>query len=518
MNEIILQMEHIYKRFPGVLALNDVSIELGKGEILSIVGENGAGKSTLMKILAGSYAHGSYEGKIVLNNKMFTAKNSRAAENAGIAMIYQELNVELDMSIGENILMGDWPRKYTGFVDWKKTHKKAIDVLQTLNVSIDTHMNMRNLNASMQQLVCIARALVRNPKILILDEPTAALTESEAKNLMSVLRNLKTQGISCIYISHKLDEVFDISDRVITMRDACIVSTYAKSEIVPDKIIEDMVGRRVDQTVKKNIFYSDNEALRIEHFRVRHPYASHKNIIEDVSFHVKKGEVLGLTGLVGSGRSELLKAIFGAFPKADGQVFIDGKLCKISSPEDAIEKGICMLSEDRKFDGFVGSMNIRENMTLSSLKKISSKSIINSKLEIKLALKYFDYLKVRSRSTENNITTLSGGNQQKVILAKALLTEAKILFLDEPTRGIDVGAKSEIYKIISELTEKGMSIIVVSSELPELISLCDRFIVLCNGKISAEYTAENISQNAIIHAAAFGQKEILESQIKRGCL
>jgi D-xylose transport system ATP-binding protein len=506
MSEHILEMKHIYKRFPGVLALNDVSICLNKAEILSIVGENGAGKTTLMRILSGVYPHLDYEGGIMLNDHPFMAKNTRSAEKAGIAMIYQELNVELDLSIGENIMLGIWPKRKNQLVNWKLLHQKAEEILNILNVSIDTRITMRHLSASMQQLVCIAMTLAKNPKILILDEPTAALTESETENLMRILRMLKSKDISCIYISHKLDEVFDISDRIVTMRDARVVSEYLKEDIVPAKVIEDIIGRKILQTLVKKERIRDIETFRIEHLAVKHPYATNKNIIEDVSFSLKKGEVLGLTGLMGSGRSELLKAVFGAFLRVRGDIYIDGQWCKIASPQEAIENGICMLSEDRKFDGFVGSMNIRENITLSSLKKISSKTFINKKLEIKLARQFFDYLKIKAKSPETNIITLSGGNQQKVILAKSLLTEARVLFLDEPTRGIDIGTKGEIYKIIQELSEKGISIIVISSELPELISLCDRFIVLCNGYISAEFTSSNVSQNAILHAAAFGDR------------
>jgi D-xylose transport system ATP-binding protein len=507
MSERILEMKHIYKRFPGVLALNDVSIHLNKGEILSIVGEIGAGKTTLMRILSGVYPHTDYEGDIILNDRPFAAKNTRSAENAGIAMIYQELNVEFDLSVGENIMLGIWPKKKNQLVNWKLLHQKARELLNTLNVPIETRITMRHLSASMQQLVCIARALAKDPRILILDEPTAALTESETENLMGILRMLKSRGISCIYISHKLDEVFDISDRVVTMRDACVVSEYFKSDIVPAKVIEDMVGRRIVQTSAKKENLWDIEILRIEHLAVKHPYAVNKNIIEDVSFALKKGEVLGLTGLMGSGRSELLKTVFGVFPKVRGDIYIDGQLRKISNTREAIENGICMLSEDRKFDGFVGSMNIRENITLSSLKKISSKTFINRNLEKKFARQFFEYLKIKAESPETSIITLSGGNQQKVILAKSLLTDAKIIFLDEPTRGIDIGTKSEIYKIIRDLSQKGIGIIVISSELPELINLCDRFIVLCNGYVSAEFTSSNVTQSAILHAAAFGVRE-----------
>ena len=504
MGETILEMKNMFKRFPGVLALNDVSITLQKGEIVSIVGENGAGKSTLMKILSGAHPFGSYEGDIFLNGKKFVAKSIYDAEKVGISMIFQELNVELDLSVGENIMLGHWPRKKIGLVDWPVLHKNAKEALAMLDLSIDTRVSMRNLSTSLQQLVCIAKALIRKPKILILDEPTAALTDSETKLLMNILQKLKSDGISCIYISHKLEEVFDISDRVIAMRDARYISEYAKADIVPEQVIEDMVGRKVNtkETGEDKVF--EQEVLRVENFKVKHMYATDKNIIEDVSFSLNRGEILGLAGLVGSGRSELLKAVFGVLPKTAGKVYLGGKPCNIGNAKDAIANGICMLSEDRKTDGFVGTMNIRENMTLSSLKKISRKTFVSRKLEKSLARKYFDYLNVKSNSIEAPIITLSGGNQQKVILAKLLLTEAKVLFLDEPTRGIDIGAKAEIYKIIRELTEQGISFVIISSELPELLRLCDRFIVLSNGYVGAEFKGKQVTQNDILHAAAFG--------------
>lgn len=498
----ILEMQHVTKKFPGVIALNDVSIQLRKGEILSICGGNGAGKSTLMKILAGEYAYGTYTGEIVLDGKKQKLISNHAAEVAGIAMIYQEINVELDLSIAENILLGCLPKTKLGLIDWKKTQEIAMKTLQRLDVHLDVTLPMRQLNASVQQLVCIARALVRDPKILILDEPTAALTESETKNLLQVLQNLKSTGISCIYISHKLDEVFRISDRVIVMRDAKVISNYEKEEIDPDAIIADMVGRKLGEmypSMDERIL--GEEVLRVENVTVPHPHAA-KNIIENANFFVRKGEIVGLAGLVGSGRSELLRAIFGVLPKASGEIYVEGKKCKISSAEEGIRCGLGFLTEERKKDGVVGSMDIRENMTLAILNRISRGGVIRREQENERVAHYFKSLNIKAASPDINIMTLSGGNQQKVVLAKSLLTEMKVLFLDEPTRGIDIGAKAEIYRIMKELVEQGMSIIMISSELPELLAMCDRFVILGNGKIVGELSKEEANEELLIKMAS----------------
>lgn len=501
-NDTILTMKNISKRFPGVVALDNVDIELKKNEILAIVGENGAGKSTLMKILSGTYPYGSYEGKIEINGVQQKLMSSRGAEEAGVAMIYQEISVELDLSVAENILLGMLPKNKLGLIDWKKTYSEANRILQQLNLDLDLSIPVGSLSASIQQLVCIARALIRKPKILILDEPTAALTESETANLMKILRDLKTNGISCIYISHKLDEVFNIADRVIAMRDGKVVSSYLKDEIVPRKIIEDMIGRRLDMMYPSVCKSIGDEVMRVENITVQHEYSANKNIIENVSFSVKKGEILGLTGLVGSGRSELLKAIYGALPRKSGKILIDDKECSISEPSDAIRSGIGLLTEDRKKDGYIGTMNIKENMTLPILRKISRNRFINSRKENDITSHYFKYMNIKAPGLNTNILNLSGGNQQKVILAKSLLTEMKVLFLDEPTRGIDIGAKAEIYKIIADLASKGLSIVMVSSELPELLALCDRFVVLGKGKVLAEVSKEEASEAGIMHIAS----------------
>lgn len=499
----ILEMKHITKQFPGVIALDDVSLHLTHGEILSLCGENGAGKSTLMKILAGDHGHGTYDGEILIEGKPQKISNTAAAEKVGIAMIYQEINVELDLSVAENIMLGIMPKNSFGLIDWKKTKQMAREGLERLKVELDVDLPMRDLNASVQQLVCIARALVRNPRILVLDEPTAALTESETENLLSILDDLKKTGIACIYISHKLDEVFRISDRIVVMRDGQVVSGYLHDEINPDRIIEDMIGRHMDAMYPDMSSRSfGEEVLRIEHFKVQHPSSAEKNIIEDVSFSVRKGEVLGLGGLVGSGRSELLRAIFGALPKTEGQLYIEGVKTEVSSPRQGIKAGLGLLTEERKKDGIVAPMNIGENMTLSILRKISRGVVIHNKTEQGYIDTYFDQLRIKAPSQKTNIMNLSGGNQQKVVLAKSLMTDMKVLFLDEPTRGIDVGAKFEIYKIIQELAERGLSIVMISSEYPELIAMCDRFVVIGNGRIVGELSKDEVSEARIIKIAS----------------
>ena len=501
-DDSLIQMRGIVKTFPGVTALDNVSLDLQKGEILSLVGENGAGKSTLMKILCGDYPSGTYGGEILMNGVHLPIYSPRHAEKAGIAMIHQSIFVEMDLSVAENIFLGILPQSL-GFVKWEKARLMAKDVLNRLKVNIDPNDTVRNLNTSMQQLVCIARALVRNPKVLILDEPSSALTESETNNLLAILAELKDSGISCIYISHKLKEVFEISDRIVVMRDAKYVSTHYRNSINSQQVVEDMIGHRMDAMYPSMDGRAiDEEVLRIEHFQVQHPSSTAKNIIEDVSFSLRRGEVLGLAGLVGSGRSELLRAIFGALPHRSGKVFIDNQEQKIVDTRGAIANGIGFLTEDRKKDGFVSSMNIHENMTLSILKKISKAAFINSKTENEMASRFFEALKIKAPSLKTEIINLSGGNQQKVVLAKSLLTDMKILFLDEPTVGIDVGAKAEIYKIIKDLAESGISIVMVSSEYPELIAMCDRFIVIANGLVAGELSKTEVSEAAIIHMAS----------------
>lgn len=502
-NKPILEVRNITKRFLGTVALRDVSMELYSNEILGVLGENGAGKSTLMKILSGIYPANEYDGEIVLHGQPCNIMSTLDAQEAGIAMIYQELNLELDLSVAENITLGCPPKKKSGLIDWRKMAELAAKTLKRLGSNIDVQVKVRTLSPSMQQLVSIARALVRQPSILILDEPTSVLTEAETVHLLEVLRHLRQDGISCLYISHKLDEVFKLCDRIEVLRDGRHISTYSAKDTYDSKqIIEDMIGRRMD------IMYPDmehsvgSEVFRVENFRVPHPFAYGKCIIEDVSFSLKKGEILGLSGLVGSGRSELLSAVFGIIPRTEGRIFKNGREVFIREPGDAKAQGIGMLTEDRKKDGFVGTMSIQENMTLTILQQLSQKGLLDKKQERTLANEYFNKLAVKAPSLSTLITSLSGGNQQKVILAKWLMCKLDILFLDEPTRGIDVGTKYEIYKLIRDLARQGISIVVVSSEIPELLAICDRFIVLGKGVVQVELSKEEANEVSILRAAS----------------
>lgn len=506
MNEpkVVLSVEHVTKRFLGTVALKDVSLELYEDEILAMMGENGAGKSTLMKILSGLYPRSSYEGKILLDGKECSFETPSDSEEAGIAMIYQELNLELDLSVTENILLGMLPKNRFGLVDWEMAKKKAGAALEKIHADIDLDVTARSLSPSVQQLVCIARALVRNPKILILDEPTSVLTEGETQKLMVVLRQLKKEGLSCIYISHKLDEVFALCDRMVILRDGLYVSQYKKEEGYNSTvIIEDMIGRHLDvmypQVEGREI---GEELLRVEHFKVPHTFAYGKNIIEDVSFSLRRGEILGLAGLVGAGRSELVNALFGASPKLGGTVFLEGKEIHIKSPQDAKRYGIGLLTEDRKKNGFIGTMSIKHNMTLTVLKEISGLFLIDPQKESDKAQAFYDTLRVKAPGMDTLISNLSGGNQQKVILAKWLMTDLKVVLLDEPTRGIDVGTKAEIYKIIQDLAAKGIGIIMISSEMPELIAMCDRFVVLGKGKVQKVLDKEEADEVTLLKIAS----------------
>ena len=500
----VLEVNHIVKVFPGVRALDDVSFRLYEGEILSIVGGNGAGKSTLMKILSGEHEQSTYTGTILLDGKEVHITSNRMAEELGIAMIYQEINVELDLTVAENILLGRLPMKRAGIVDWKKTERIAAEALAQMDVEIDVKQKMRTLNASVQQIVCIARALVRNPKILILDEPTSALTESETNHLMEILYRLKNKGIACIYISHKLDEVFKLSDRIMVMRDSHVISTHEHGSFDSDRIIEDMIGRRIDSLYPDMSGRSfGEEMLRIEDFTIPKS-GTNENILENVSFSLRKGEVVGLVGLVGSGRTELLKSIFGAMDRKGGSVFLEGRQVSIRQPSDAISLGIGYLTEERKKDGIIGALSVGENIVVSILDKLVRMLHIDHARENGIVDNFFSELAIKAPSAKTRIVTLSGGNQQKALLGRMLATDLKVLFMDEPTRGIDIGTKSEIYKIIKQLSEKGMSIVMISSEFAELLAVCDRFVVLGNKKVVGEYPKEGMTENRLISLASFG--------------
>ena len=499
MSEVILRMENITKRFPGVIALKNATFSVYKGEILSIIGENGAGKSTLMKILSGAYTCNSYEGKIFIYDKEKHFYSPRDAEDAGIEMIYQEISHMLDMSVGENIFVGHYPEaKFHGRVNWDKLYTDSKELLRKVGLNIDPRMKVRNLSTSQQQMLSIAKALAKNPKILVLDEPTSALTKSEVKFLFDIINSLKLNGISCIYISHKLDEVFEVSDRVMVMRDGEIQAIKSKGEASNAELVRLMIGRNIDRYKRITSVNSQDIVLEVKNLSVPHPYIKNRFILNNISFNLKKGEILGLAGLVGSGRSELVNSIVGYKNTVkNAEIYIEGKRVNIKTPADAKENGIALASEDRKVNGFVGLMNIMNNISLSSLESISPRGIINKQREREEANRYKETLNIKAPGIFTKVFNLSGGNQQKVVLSKWLMTNPKVLILDEPTRGIDIGAKYEIYTIIERLAKEGMGIIMISSELPELLNLCDRFIVLGQGSIIGEFLQSEVSEEEI---------------------
>ncbi|MBU9726565.1 sugar ABC transporter ATP-binding protein [Diplocloster modestus] len=495
--QIIMQMKHITKRFPGVLALDDVNFEAYAGEILALCGENGAGKSTLMKILSGSYPRSAYEGKILIEGKECRFTDTEKSERAGIAMIYQEISMHLDETVAENIFMGRWKKK-KGIIDWKWMNQEAQEYIAMVGLRARPQELLRNLSTSQQQLVAIARALTKNPRILVLDEPTSPLTIQESDKLFSILHRLKKKGIACILITHKLGEVFANADRVVVMRDGRTISASRMEETSEDKIVSEMVGRKMESYYPKETAPIKEVVMEVKNVTVAHPYAANKNIVEDVSFSLRKGEILGIGGLVGAGRSELVDAVFGKIRKNSGELFVDGRKVTIKSPADAIRAGIALVTEDRKTDGIVGGLSIRHNIALASLRELSGYGIMKGKKEKAKVEELFSRMGIKAPGTEVLLQQLSGGNQQKVVLCKWLMRKPKILILDEPTRGIDVGAKAEIYKIMVSLAKEGIAIIMISSELPELISMSDRVLVLAEGKLAGELAREECTQEKIM--------------------
>lgn len=507
MADIILEMKSITKTFPGVKALDNVNFQVKRGEIHALVGENGAGKSTLMKVLSGVYEHGTYEGEIILNGEEQKFNNIKESEHKGIAIIYQELALVKQMSIAENIYLGN-ELSSKGIIDWNKTSSETKKVLAEVGLSDDPQTKVINLGVGKQQLVEIAKAISKNVSLLILDEPTAALNEMESANLLSIIRGLKAKGVSCVYISHKLEEVLDIADTITVLRDGKTIETKENDVSVnEDVIISMMVGRTLENRFPRKPHTPGETVLEVNNWNVYSEELHDKKVIDNISFKAKKGEILGIAGLMGAGRTELAMSLFGAYGvKKSGTVKIHGKEVTINSPKQAIDKGMCYLSEDRKINGLVLMMNVMENITLASLDRvIKNKVVLNGNEEIKFATEYRKTLNIKTPSIEQKVNNLSGGNQQKVALAKWLMAKPDLLILDEPTRGIDVGAKFEIYNIMNELIDQGVSIILISSELPEILGMSDRVLVIHNGKISGELDFTQATQEKVMYFATGGK-------------
>jgi D-xylose transport system ATP-binding protein len=497
----LLEMRNIVKEFPGVRALDGVSFTLEEGEFHALVGENGAGKSTLMKVLSGVYPHGTYEGDIVVEGETRSFSGVRDSERAGIAIVFQELSLVKELTVGENIFLGREPARL-GIVNWSELYHRTTRLLEDLNLNIDPRVQVGDLGIGRQQLVEIAKALSQNARILVLDEPTAALTESEVETLFDILRKLTARGVGIIYISHKLDEVFAMSDRITVLRDGKTVGTSAASEMTKDKVIAAMVGREVGNIFPAAAHEFGDTALEVRGISVRSPDGIGRKLVDDVSFSVRKGEVLGIAGLMGSGRTEMLMAIFGAWPgDYSREIVVEGRPVKVASPSDAIANGIGFVTEDRKRYGLILDQTIVDNMTLAGLPKLSGAFITHRTREMVAANGPMRSLRIKANSPLTVSGTLSGGNQQKVVLGKWLLTDPKILFLDEPTRGIDVGAKQEIYAEINKLAKTGLAIVLVSSELPEVLGLSDRVLVLREGKVTGEFTRAEATPERVMAAA-----------------
>ncbi|HLM56385.1 MAG TPA: xylose ABC transporter ATP-binding protein [Pyrinomonadaceae bacterium] len=497
----VLEMRDITKSFPGVRALDGVSFDLYAGELHALVGENGAGKSTLMKVLGGVYPHGTYGGEIVLEGEARRFTSVREAEQAGIAVIYQELSLIKDLSIGENIFLGREPRRF-GCIRWEELYSRAQKLLDELHLPVDPRTPVGHLGIGQQQLVEIAKALSQEARILVLDEPTAALTDAEVATLFRILDKLRSRGVGMIYISHKLDEVFRMADRITVLRDGRTVGTDRASDLDEPRVISRMVGREVGDIFPVAAHERGEVVFEARGVTVEDPNIRGKLLVDNVSFKVRGGEVLGVAGLMGAGRSELLMGIFGAWPgRTSGEVLIGGKPAQIRRPSDAIRQGLGFVTEDRKRFGLVLDQTILNNMTLAGLSKLSGRFVTDVDAEAAAGGRAMKDLRVKANSVFTVVGTLSGGNQQKVVLAKWLLTNPRVLFLDEPTRGIDVGAKQEIYGHINRLAGAGLAIVLVSSELPEVLGLSDRVLVLHEGRVTGEFKRTEATPEAVMAAA-----------------
>lgn len=493
MGEVILQMKGIDKSFPGVHALKNVELELRRGEVHALMGENGAGKSTLMKVLTGIYSKDA--GSIIYEGKEVEFTNPRESQDAGISIVHQELNMMNHLTVAQNIFIGR-ERMKGKLINDREMEREAAKLFERLKISIDPGETMGKLTVGKQQMCEIAKAISKDAKVIVFDEPTAALTDAEINDLFEIIRELRSKNIGIIYISHRMDEIKRITDRVTVMRDGEYVGTLVTDESTKDDIINMMVGRVVYEDPKQKSSVPPNApvVLKVEHLNAG-------KMVRDVSFELHKGEILGFSGLMGAGRTETARALFGADKKESGDIYINGRKVEIKSPQDAVKYGIGYLSEDRKRFGCIVGKSVAENTTMACLEKFMSGIFINKKKERETAQKYVDELKTKTPSVDQMVRNLSGGNQQKVVIAKWLARDCDILIFDEPTRGIDVGAKSEIYALMNELVKAGKSIIMISSELTEVLRMSDRIVVMCEGRKTGEIPIEKATQESIMHAA-----------------
>jgi ribose transport system ATP-binding protein len=491
-DHFILQMQRIGKTFPGVVALEDVDFDLRRGEVHILLGENGAGKSTLMKILSGAYQKTS--GQILLNRQPVEIRNPKHAQELGISIIYQELNLVPQLGAAENLFLGREVMRAPGVLDRRSMEREAGRILSELGVRLDVRRPVRELSIAKQQMVEVAKAVSLDAQIMIMDEPTSALSEREIGELFARIRRLKAAGVSIVYISHRMEELFEIGDRVTVLRDGHNAGTYEIRDVTKADLIRLMVNREMTNQFPKVGAVRGDEALRVEKL-------CRRGVLNEISFTLYRGEVLGIAGLLGAGRTELARAIFGADSIDSGSIFIRGKRCELRSPRHAINAGIGFLTEDRKAQGLILQLSIKENICLPNLGRYSRFGIVRAREETQTADHYVRELRIKTPGISQRAINLSGGNQQKVVLGKWLSSHADIFIFDEPTRGIDVGAKAEIYTLINQLTASGVAVLMISSELREILGMSDRILVMHQGRITGQFTAEEATQEKILHCA-----------------
>ncbi len=499
----VIEIHDLSIEFPGVKALEEVSFDIEKGQVVALCGENGAGKSTLGKIIAGVYPKGKYKGRIVYEGSELKLNSTIDAEKIGIAIAHQELNLFYDMTVAENIFLGNMPHK-SGVIDFEKLNRQAIEFLNQINLDVDPRVLIRDLTVSKRQMVEIAKAIARKPKVLILDEATSSMTDTEVKSLFFIIKKLKSQETTILYVSHKLNEIFEICDAIVVLKDGRFVKSADVNAISKDDIIRWTVGREVGNLYppKRDKTQESETLLKVQNWTVTDTKDQKRKVIQNLSFDLKKGEILGIYGLVGAGRTELVNSIFeGRQGCGSGQLYLANEEKVIKSPADAIQNGIALITEDRKKTGLFLELSVGDNISLASLKKVANKlRVINKEKNDERIHSMVSALRVKVPNVSFLVNQLSGGNQQKVVLGKWLLTKPNILILDEPTRGIDVGAKAEIYKIIRDLAEEGIAIIIVSSELPEILGISDRVLVMRNGEICKEFCEEVDEETLVRHA------------------
>jgi len=486
--EYVLQIEGVCKSFPGVKALDHVNLRVKRGEVHSLIGGNGAGKSTLMKILSGAYVKDS--GTIFVDGVQTEIGNPKAAEALGISIIYQELNLVSSLSIAENIFIGKMPLTKIGLINWKKLYQDGQRLLDDFNIELDAHQSIASLNVAQQQMVEIVKAISVDAKVIIMDEPTSSLTTKEIDVLFNMIRKLKQNGVATIFISHRMDEIFEISDRLTIFRDGCFVDERDASDISRAELIALMIGKEMSQQFPSRESVSGDVVLKVSSI-------SDSKKVRNVSFELHRGEVLGFAGLVGAGRTELMQLLFGVSKLKSGKVELKGKALRGTSPKTSIRNGFAYVTEDRKSEGLAQNLSVMNNISMANLHGILKAGLISKRKEKESAQQYIKALNIITPSEEQKVMFLSGGNQQKVVISKWLMTDADIFIMDEPTRGIDVGAKREIYDIINELVSQGKAVLFISSEFEEVMGVCDRILVMCEGRITRELKKEDFSQQAI---------------------